>query len=76
MHVRKIGHQLALLCAEINVVWNNRLWPRSIAPPPLTDADREVYGRIVLRARMRPEVRVDVSSDDLPSAGHGRSDDG
>lgn len=55
-----LGAQLTLLCAEINVVANRRLWPRSIVQPPLNDGDREVYRSIVRRSRMRPEVAVRV----------------
>jgi membrane protein len=38
----QIGGQLALYCAEINVVRVRRLWPRSLAKPPRTGADRRV----------------------------------
>lgn len=56
-----LGAQITLLCAEINVVWNRRLWPRSLVQPPLIEADHEVYESIVNRARMRPEIRIGVS---------------
>ena len=35
--------QVVLLAAEVNVVRLERLWPRSLAPPPLTDADQRAY---------------------------------
>ena len=34
--------QITLLCAEVNVVRKDRLWPRSISDPPSTPADRKV----------------------------------
>jgi YihY family inner membrane protein len=58
-----LGAQLALLCAEINVVRHRHLWPRSLVQPPLTEGDREVYASIAERAQMRPEVHVDVTFD-------------
>jgi YihY family inner membrane protein len=35
-----IGAQLTLYAAELNVVRAERLWPRSLIQPPLTEADR------------------------------------
>ena len=53
-----LGAQITILCAEINVVRNRRLWPRSLVQPPLTTGDERVYRAIVERARMRPELAV------------------
>jgi YihY family inner membrane protein len=47
--------QLTLYAAEVNVVRARKLWPRSLAPPPLTDADREVLDAIAGEERRRPE---------------------
>jgi YihY family inner membrane protein len=55
-----LGAQVTLFCAEINVVRNRRLWPRSVIQPPLTEGDQRVYEAIVVRNRMRPEVAVKV----------------
>ena len=55
-----LGAQLTLFCAEINVVRRRHLWPRNIVQPPLSEGDRRVYDAIVTRARMRPEMQVDV----------------
>lgn len=55
-----LGAQLALFCAEINVVRRRHLWPRNIVQPPISDGDRRAYTAMVTRARMRPEMRVDV----------------
>lgn len=55
-----LGAQVTLFCAEINVVVNRHLWPRSMVQPPLNEGDMAVYRAIVERARMRPEVAVRV----------------
>lgn len=55
-----LGAQLLLMCAEINVVANRHLWPRSLVQPPLNDGDRKVYRAIAHRGRMRPEVSLRV----------------
>jgi YihY family inner membrane protein len=59
-----IGSQLSLYAAEANVVLTNRLWPRSIVQPPLTDADKEVLDRIAAVGERRPEQRVESSFAD------------
>jgi membrane protein len=56
-----LGAQLTLYCAEVNVVRVHRLWPRSLAPPPLTDADRRVLRSNTLVERRRPEQRIEVT---------------
>jgi uncharacterized BrkB/YihY/UPF0761 family membrane protein len=53
--------QLTVYAAEINVVAERRLWPRSIVQPPLTEADRDVLASIAEREERRPEEEVDVS---------------
>jgi uncharacterized BrkB/YihY/UPF0761 family membrane protein len=50
-----LSAQLTLYAAEVNVVRARKLWPRSLAPPPLTDADREVLDAIAAESRRRPE---------------------
>lgn len=37
-----LGARILIYSAEINVVLNRRLWPRSIVQPPLTEADKAV----------------------------------
>jgi uncharacterized BrkB/YihY/UPF0761 family membrane protein len=59
-----IGSQLSLYATEANVVLTNRLWPRSIVQPPLTDADKEVLDRIAAVGERRPEQRVESSFAD------------
>jgi uncharacterized BrkB/YihY/UPF0761 family membrane protein len=53
--------QLTLYAAEANVVWFNRLWPRSIVQPPLTSADKDTLAAIAKQEERRPEQSVDVS---------------
>jgi YihY family inner membrane protein len=55
-----LGAQLFLLAAEINVVQQFRLWPRSIVQPPLTVADREVFELLVQMEVRRPEAELAV----------------
>jgi uncharacterized BrkB/YihY/UPF0761 family membrane protein len=52
--------QITLYAAELNVVRAQRLYPRSIVPPPLTPADERVLGDIARAAERRPEQRVAV----------------
>jgi YihY family inner membrane protein len=69
-----LGAQIALFSAEINVVLRRHLWPRSLVQPPLTRGDQMVYTAIVERARMRPEIAVNVwYTDNHEKGGHGRS---
>lgn len=52
--------QITLYIVELNVVRVRRLWPRSIAPPPLTDGDLRAYELYAEVTRRRPEVEVEV----------------
>lgn len=45
------------------VSWRE-LWPRRIAQPPLTRADREVLRGLALNERRRPEEHITVTFDD------------
>jgi len=56
-----LGSQMVLWAAEINVVLHYRLWPRSIAQPPLTQADRLVFVRLAQMEVRRPEQKVITS---------------
>jgi membrane protein len=56
-----LAAQLFLLAGEVNVVLARRLWPRSLAPPPLSTEDREVLEDQAEEQRTRPEERVDVT---------------
>jgi YihY family inner membrane protein len=56
--------QLFLVAAEVNVVRTRRLWPRSLAEPPLAPQDREVLADQAREERARAEEHVDVRFDD------------
>jgi YihY family inner membrane protein len=53
------GTQLTVYAAEVNVVLQRHLWPRSMRAP-LTDADREVLRQMVLEQRSRTDQHVSV----------------
>ena len=56
-----LGAQIALYAAELNVVRRDRLSPRSLMPPPLTDKDREALRRYAMQEERRQEETVDVT---------------
>ena len=56
-----LAAQLFLFAGEVNVVLARRLWPRSLAPPPLATKDLEVLASQAEEQRARPEERVDVT---------------
>jgi YihY family inner membrane protein len=55
--------RVVLYAAEVNVVRANHLWPRSIAPPPLTDGDKRAYAAYAETEERRPDERVAVDID-------------
>jgi uncharacterized BrkB/YihY/UPF0761 family membrane protein len=61
--------QITLYGLEINAVRVDRLWPRSIVQPPLTDADRELFRTMARQEERRDEQRVTVSFDDEATSG-------
>jgi membrane protein len=56
---------VVVYAVEADVVRSRQLWPRSLIPPPLTDADRAYYTDAVLARAQRPEqqIRIDYHSD-------------
>jgi membrane protein len=56
---------------EADVVRAKHLWPRSLIPPPLTEADRAYYSDALLAQAQRPELRVEI--DYTPEATAGRA---
>lgn len=57
--------ELTLYAVQINVVWTRRLWPRSLAPPPYTEADRrafQLYARVETRAKGE-DIEVEVGGE-------------
>jgi YihY family inner membrane protein len=58
-----LGAQITLYGAEINVVRKLHLWPRSLAQPPLSDADKRTYEHTARVEQRRPEEEVSVAFD-------------
>lgn len=54
----------AVFANEWAVVSWRHLWPRRIAQPPLTEADRRVLTALAHNERRRPEMHIDVAFDD------------
>jgi membrane protein len=52
--------QLTLYLVELNVVRARRLWPRSVVPPPLTDADLEAYRLYAKASQRRKGIELDI----------------
>jgi YihY family inner membrane protein len=52
---------VTLYAAELNAVRVRRLWPRSLAPPPLGRADEQVLEDLAKQEERRPGQRVEVS---------------
>jgi inner membrane protein YhjD len=63
-----IQAQITLYVAELNVVRVMRLWPRSLAPPPLTAADVAAYQLYAEATQWRPELEIVVRSQLQPGA--------
>jgi YihY family inner membrane protein len=61
-----LGVTLTVYAAEVNVVLERRLWPRSIIQPPLTEADRAAMALQALQNQRRDEQQVRVSFTDRP----------
>ncbi len=56
--------RIVLYGAEVNVVRARRLWPRALAPPPLTTVDRQMLVTYARQAQIRPEVEVSAQVDE------------
>jgi membrane protein len=52
--------QITLYMVELDVVRVRGLWPRSLAPPPLTQADLRAYQMYAEAGLLRPELEVAV----------------
>jgi membrane protein len=52
--------ELTLYLTELNVVRAKQLWPRSLAPPPLTDADMQAYQLYAQASQRRADVDIEV----------------
>jgi membrane protein len=52
--------QIALFVVELDVVRALRLWPRAIAPPPISNADLRAYQLYAESTKRRPELDIKV----------------
>jgi YihY family inner membrane protein len=60
--------ELTLYAVEFSVVRARRLWPRSLFPPPLTDADVQALHMYAAAEQRRPELAVELRNTDEPGA--------
>lgn len=60
-----LAAELCVYAAEVNVVRARHLYPRSLAPPPLTAADEEALSAVVKERERRPEqqTKMELASD-------------
>lgn len=56
----RLGAQVFLYCAEVNVVTSRRLWPRSFFGPPEAPADKRTLRALAKVEERSPEQHVDV----------------
>jgi membrane protein len=64
---------LTLYAVEADVVRTRRLWPRSLAPPPLTPGDQRAYRAYAETTRRRPPEEQDVEVN-FPESAESRPD--
>jgi membrane protein len=58
-----LGAQVTLYAAELNVVLERHLWPRSLIGPPVEPADRETYTALAKVEERHSSETVEVSFD-------------
>jgi membrane protein len=63
-----LGAQMTLYAAELNVVLERGLWPRSLMGPPQAPADRETYEALAKMEERHDTEHVDVSFESPESA--------
>jgi YihY family inner membrane protein len=56
--------QITLYAAEVNVVLARKLYPRSMTPPPFTEADRSALIRVPLQTQRYPDQHIAVTFAD------------
>lgn len=59
--------QITLYVVELDVVRAQRLWPRSLVPPPLTGADLRAYEAHAKADQFRPELEINVTEIPKPA---------
>jgi membrane protein len=67
--------QLTLYAAEFSIVRARRMWPRSMFPPPLTDADVRAYQMYAAAQQRRPELAVVLHRSSEPAQPDGPAAD-
>lgn len=68
-----LGAQMTLYAAELNVVIQRRLWPRSLMGPPVEPADQRALTALAKVEERHPEETVEVSFDAGGGEGNGSS---
>jgi inner membrane protein YhjD len=63
-----LGAQITLYAAELNVVLERGLWPRSLIGPPRAPADLETYEALAKIEERDASEHVDVSFEGSPTA--------
>lgn len=61
-----LNARVLLLSAEIDVVRSRRLWPRSLSPRQLTDADRAALVAVAAREAMMDGQTISVAFEEAP----------
>jgi membrane protein len=62
--------QFTLYAIEANVVAARRLWPRSLAPPPLTEVDARAYAMYAKSQERRPEQQIESNISETRQGQH------
>jgi membrane protein len=68
-----LGGQVTLIAAEVNVVRTKSLWPRSLDPDDLTEADRRTLRELAEVEERREEQEVQVTFGDPTERDEGAS---
>jgi membrane protein len=61
-----LGAQLTIYAAELDVVLERRLWPRSLMGPPLAPADQRTYASLAKIEERHDTEHIEVSFQPLP----------
>lgn len=62
----RLGTQVFLYCAEVNVVVSRRLWPRSFFGPPDEPADKRTLRALAKVEERSDQQHIDVEFDSTP----------
>ena len=64
-----VASQITLFSAEVNVVLQRKLWPRSITNPPLREADERSFAEQAKEEERTPPQDITVDYDDPRGGG-------